>query len=46
LRTDEIFHGSDMHSGTFSAIPEPASVLLFSLGLSFVVVIKRMKTKE
>jgi|GEM_PF-3186952 len=43
LRTDEIFHGSDMHSGTFSVVPEPASILLFSLGLSFAVVVKRIK---
>jgi hypothetical protein len=36
---------SSMFSGTFSVIPEPTSVLLFSLGLSFVVVIKRMKIR-
>jgi hypothetical protein len=43
---DYLMGGSFTYTdGSFSAIPEPASVLLFGLGLSFVVVIKRMKIR-
>ncbi|MBI9021124.1 MAG: PEP-CTERM sorting domain-containing protein [Verrucomicrobia bacterium] len=30
--TDEIFHGVDMHGGTFSVVPEPSTVWLLALG--------------
>jgi hypothetical protein len=46
LLQDEIFPGADMHYGTFSVIPEPASVLLLGCGLLTALSIKKMLKAE
>jgi hypothetical protein len=46
LRRDEIFHGEDLHSGTFSVIPEPATGLLLGCGLLAALYVKKMLRAE